>query len=140
MSSSERITASREPTRTSIRRRTTKTRDDSCCIGRLLAEGTDAPLFPGIEDIVDGGLSRMLAATAAEGICAKNAEALRTFEWNCPYGHEGGVDCGVVIDPAKRGGRAKCGGWCSYITGGSGPLFWLKASALPVGRVYASPV
>lgn len=114
--------------------------------------GCDAPLPPGVDELVSGEMVGMLARNMAQHIIDKNNAALKEWRWACVrctrireymnanarVGRESDAplrECGVLIDPDTRRGTSECGVRHVYEPG---PVSWLAVKSYPVGSVRES--
>lgn len=103
----------------------------------LLLAGCDAPIPPGAEELVDDAFGMLLKRNIVADLRAKNAAALRTWEWTCMRcsSRISDADCGVRIDPLTGRGVAGCGARHVYELG---KVRWLAVDSFPVGYVRLS--
>ena len=103
----------------------------------LLMSGTDAPIAPGAEELVDESFGLMLKRNIITDMRAKNSRALLRWCWSCVRcaARISDADCGVYIDPATGRGVAECGARHVYETGS---VKWLSVDSFPVGYVRLS--
>ena len=107
----------------------------------LLAYGSDAPLPPGVEDLVDDRFRRVLQRTVIDKMIAADNSVLCTFKWRCSHRRtQAGVrpKCHVVINPATMTGTATCGRTYQYDHSG---VNWFRPDlSFPAGLIYRRAV
>lgn len=103
----------------------------------LLLAGSDAPIPPGAEELVDDAFGLVLKSNIVADMRARNAAALLTWEWSCMRcsARISDANCGVRIDPLTGRGVADCGARHVYETG---KVRWLGVDSFPVGYVRLS--
>ncbi len=103
----------------------------------LLAYGSDAPLPPGVEDLVDDRFRRVLQDAVIDKMIVADNDILRTFKWRCSHRRtQTGVrpKCHVVINPATMTGTATCGRKYQYDHSG---VNWFRPDlSFPAGLIY----
>lgn len=102
----------------------------------LVSEGSDYPITPDINELVDGNLKKMLVRNLIANIKEENANALLLSDWECPAHPQ--RKCRVSIDPTTGHGLSSCGVWCTYCPPTNAEQWLIASSSLPAGSVRMS--